>query len=835
MHGPLGRMQRQAEARREREADSGAPGGAPGAGAARQVASAYLRKGRELYVRSDALAVSDRGGGAVLEVDMAAVRSAIAPDARTVRVTWAAGRGGGGREEAPAAAAEGGGGMRGGRSYCDLELDMKAMYPDRADRRAAEETEAPALARAVVSAARARLAALAGRRRRADAAQLLGEAAREAGGGGGGAAAGGPCSGQLVVGPGERVVGEYGGVQWSRGRGSACVTGRGVYLVDAVRGLCIDLPFELFAGCSVSNRTVTVRYGGEGGAAAAAAAVPGRRPEGGREEEGGSFDLRVPGAGAQSLAGDILEAYSQCGEAEVRRLGELESKFARLAPPELLVEAYGRQREWEEDRVLDEYAKLLAAKRWGARYGAGAELYDHRVAAACVVSGVPLEAAGGLDDGDRRLHGALRGHADARAEYEARIRPLLADLFDLQTDGLPESEKRALHAVPHWRIIHEVIEEAARSGRRPGPSFVPPTARRYELLAADIGARMVGGGGGGREDGAEAGREALGLGRSGLEPPCPWTGEEAARILGRPGYAEALAECDAVRAEYGMLDIVSPRALSLLAGRRLLGGARRRAARAYGAWAAGGGGRGAAVPLPPFEDPYDYSWMQYLIDNLSRTADELVRIRLGLDATMTGMLREARARSQEARARIAGAAVPPSAPRGGVRGDAWHMPDDRLWFTANTLEAVAESPLAAAGPDECERLHGVRATAFAERDVSVRHGLPAVRDAEAGLWALLPTVPDSSITRGMVADMERGELDYSCAEAEACITNEGLLCEYTHAEYSIICGSGAPDMPAGSEAREWAIGSSVLPLAERMRRFEFAVESDMLGVDGRRG
>ena len=111
MHGPLGRMQRQAEARREREAGSGAlGGGALGVGAARQVASAYLRKGRELYVRSDALAVTDRGGGAVLEVDMAAVRSAIAPDARTVRVTWAAGRGGRG-EGAPAA--EGGGGMRG--------------------------------------------------------------------------------------------------------------------------------------------------------------------------------------------------------------------------------------------------------------------------------------------------------------------------------------------------------------------------------------------------------------------------------------------------------------------------------------------------------------------------------------------------------------------------------------------------------------------------------------------------------------------------------------------------------------------------------------------------
>ena len=833
MHGPLGRMHLQAAVRREREADAGARGGGRGVGgrgsAARQVASAYLRKGRELYVRSDALAVSDRDGGAVLEVDMAAVRSAIAPDARTVRVTWAAGLGGGGGE-----GAGGGGGMRGGRSYCDLELDMKAMYPDRADRRAAEETEATALARAVVSAARARLAALAGRRWRAEAAELLGEAARGAGcggvdGGGAGAGAGGPCSGQLVVGPGERVVGEYGGVRWSRGSGSACVTGRGVYLVDAVRGLCIDLPFEMFAGCSVSNRTVTVRYGGAG-----AGAVPGRGPEAGKEE-GGSFDLRVPGAGAQALAGDILEAYSQCGEAEVRRLGELESKFARLAPSELLVEAYGRQREWEGDRVLDEYAKLLAAKRWGARYGAGSELYDHRVAAACVVSGVPLEAAGGLDDGDRRLHGALRGHAEARAEYEARIRPLLADLFDLQTDGLPESEKRALRAVPHWRIIHEVMEEAAGAGRRPDPSFVPPTTRRYELLAADIGARMVGGGGAAAAGGAEAGRRALGLGRSGLEPPCPWTGEEAARILGRPGYAEALAECDAVRAEYGMLDIVSPRALSLLAGRRLRDGARRRAARAYGAWAAGGGGRGSAVPLPPFEDPYDYSWMQYLIDNASRTADELVRIRLGLDATMTGMLREARAGSQEARARIAGAPVPLSAPRGGVYGDAWYAPDDRLWFTANTLEAVAGSPLAAAGPDECERLHGVRATAFAERDVSVRHGLPAVRDGEAGLWALLPTVPDASITRGMVVDMERGGLDYSCAEAEACITNEGLLCEYTHAEYSIICGSDAPDMPAGSEAREWAIGSAVLPLAERMRRFEFAVESDLLGVDGRRG
>lgn len=810
MHGPLDRMHMQAGLRREREAGGG-PGGAA---APRQIASAYLRGGRELYVRSDALAVSEGGGGGgpALEVDAAAVRSAVAPDARTVRVTW-----------------DGGG--EGGRSYCDLALDMKRMYPDRADRRAAEGSEAPSLARAIVAVARARLAAAAGRRWRADAAELLEEAAREAGGGGAAGAAGagplagGPCSGQLVVGPGERIVGEYGGVQWSRGRGDACVTGRGVYLVDAVRGLCIDLPFEAFEGCAVANRTVSVRYGGGGGEEAGA----------GSRRAGGSFDLRVPGAGAKSLAGDILEAYSRCGEAEARRLGELESKFSRLAPSELLVEAYGRQREWEEDRPLDEYTKLLAAKRWGAWYGSGSELYDHRAAAACVLSGVPLEAAGGMEDADRRLHGALRGHAEARAEYEARIRPLLADLFEMQAGGLPESERRALQAVPHWRIIHEVIEEAARTGRRPGPSFVPPTARRYELLAADIGARMVGGAGGGRA-GAEAGRKELGLGRSWPGAPCPWTGGEAARILAGPRYAEALAECDAVRAEYGMLDIVSPRALSLLAGRRLLAGARARSARAYRAWASGGGHRGGApAPLPPFEDPYDYSWMQHLIDNMSRTADELVRIRLGMDASVSGMLREARARSQEARARAAGASVPPSVPRAGAHGDAWHDPGARLWFTANTLEAVAGSPLAAAGPDECERLHGVRATAFSERDVTVRHGLPAVRDGEAGVWALLPTVPDASITRGMVVDMERGSLDYSCVEAEACITNEGLLCEYTHAEYAIICGSGASGMPAGSEAREWAIGSAVLPLAERMRRFEFALATDLLGVDGKSG
>lgn len=53
----------------------------------------------------------------------------------------------------------------------------------------------------------------------------------------------------------------------------------------------------------------------------------------------------------------------------------------------------------------------------------------------------------------------------------------------------------------------------------------------------------------------------------------------------------------------------------------------------------------------------------------------------------------------------------------------------------------------------------MRATAFAERDVYVRHGLPAVRDAKAGLRALLPTAPDGSITSGMATDVERASLD----------------------------------------------------------------------------
>ena len=95
---------------------------------------------------------------------------------------------------------------------------------------------------------------------------------------------------------------------------------------------------------------------------------------------------------------------------------------------------------------------------------------------------------------------------------------------------------------------------------------------------------------------------------------------------------------------------------------------------------------------------------------------------------------------------------------------------------------------------------------------------------------LLPTVPDSAVTREMVVDRERGALEYERAEPGMCVSNEGLLCPYTHAEYAAVCGSSRALMPEGSEAREWAAESAVLPLPERLRRFEFAARTGLFGV-----
>lgn len=793
---------------------------------ARQIVAVRLGRGRRLYVRSDALVVADAGGRILLALDAGSVRSAVAPSPRTVRVTWSGGPRAGGQ----------------GRSYYDMELDPGGM---RARRGRGGPGAAP-LARAIVAAARARLASAAGPERLGEARRLLRQAAEEAGGGGRQEGEGeeeraprallsaGPCAGTIVIAPGERIVGTHGGVRWPRGRGDVCVTDRGVYLVDPAKGLCVDLPLELFEGCTVSNRTVSVRYSEN--------AVGGKEEEKGRRGSA-SLKLRVPGAGAQALAGDMYSAYSACGAAGARRLAELEGRFARLTPRGLLKEALG----WAEGDdeggeggegggELGEYAGLLAAWRWGAPPAPDARTYDSRVAAACILVGLPVEAAGGMTGRDARLHEAMRRHAKARIEYEARMRPLLAGLFEMQAGGLPERERRRLLAVPHWRIIHEVIEEAARTGRRTDASFVPPTARRYELLAADVGARMLPRGGRGGGCGFDRTADAM-------QPPCPWTAGEAVRILDRQGYAEAVGECDRTRARYGMLDIVSPLVLSLLAGRALRDEARVRAARAYRAWAAGGGagGEGRERAAPPLSDPYDYSWIRHLVSSTPAEADEMIRARLGMDTSPMAALREAHAGSLEARARISGSVVPPSIPRGGVHYDAWYDPAQGVWMSANPLGQVASSPLAVQGPDECERLHGVRAAAFDASDVSMVHGMPAVAapgveggtgggTGGGGAMALLPTVPDSAVTREMVVDKELGALVYAPAEPGMCVSNEGLLCPYTHAEYAAVCGSPRARMPEGSEAREWAAGSAVLPLPERLRRFEFASRTGLLGV-----
>lgn len=802
-------------------------------GGARQIVAARLRRGRELYVRSDALVVADKDGRTLLALDAGSVRSAVATDPQTVRVTWSSG-----------------GGRGAGRLYYDMELDPGGRR-GKSTRRGAEGVDgaagAPPLARAIVAAARARLASASGTERPGEAQRLLRQASEEAGGragaGGGGGGhheppaplSAGPCAGRLVIAPGERIVGAHGGVRWPCGRGDVCVTDRGVYLVDPARGLCVDLPLELLEGCTVSNRTVSVRYSDN--------ASDGREGEKGEKEGGRAaalLELRVPGAGAQALADDVGRAYAACGAAGARRLAELGERFSLLTPRGLLKEASGwtegggGAREAEEGGGggdLGEYAGMLAAWRWGAPPAAGARTYDHRVAAACILAGLPIEAAGGMTGRDARLHAAMRGHAKARIEYGARMRPLLAGLFEMQAEGLPERERRRLLAVPHWRIVHEVIEEAARTGRRTGASFVPPTARRYEMLAADVRARMLPPGGGGWTECPEFDRTA-----DAMQAPCPWTAGEAARILGRDGYAEALGECDRARVRHGMLDIVSPLVLSLLAGRALRDEARVRVARAYRAWAAGGGagGDGRERAAPPFEDPYDYSWIRHLAASTPAEADEMIRARMGMDASPMAALSEAHARSLESRVRISGAVVPPSIPRGGVHGDAWYDPAQEVWMAANPLGLVASSPLAVQGPDECERLHGVRAAAFDASDVSMRHGMPAVAAQGAGgsgsAWVLLPTVPDSAVTMDMVVDRERGSLVYARAEPGMCVSNEGLLCPYTHAEYAAVCGSPRALMPEGSEAREWAAGSAVLPLPERLRRFEFAARTGLFGV-----
>ncbi len=716
-------------------------GGEEGADAGAPARAAPLAGGALLRLGGGSLRVEDGRGGTVLEIDVGLVRSAVAPDRGTVRVSW---HGGGGR-----------------RYYYDARLDLARSHPEKAKRRLAARTEADGLARLIVRAAQDR----------------NGNPDRAAGGG------------RLALRAGERLRYRH-AARCRFGAGDLYITSAGAYFVGERAGLCLDLPMQLLASCSASGRTVRLRYGEPGGG-------------GGPAPRARTAELRVPGADARGVCLELEGAREAGGGGDERRLAEYAHRYGRMDPDGLHAEYYSGRR--GEEKPINDYARLLAARRWDAAYGRFT-LWDHTVVVASMLSGVPLEAAGDLTDEDRRLRARLDGFARERDEYMGKAAPLVRRLLGAQAAGLPEADAGAVRRVPHWAVSHQMLQELARSGRIP-EGFEPPMAAELRRVEGEVNSR------------AYAFQRGPPFRYAGLdELPRPWTADGARRVLADPDYVEAAGALERLGGEGGpgMLDKMTPDALSLLLGEELAGQAGVRIRRLYDAWAEG-------VPLAGPDDPRDPGWVEYAAGRIDAEKDEARRRHMGYGDTLAGTLRSAAALSAARKDRMSRQALPAARPADAF-ADAWYDAPRRAWFSASDCALLESAGPPHMGPGECEREIGVRARGFRRGSVRMMHGLPAARDGESGRWALLSTVEDGMVTAGMAADRAARLLDYSTAEPAVSLANTGLPARFTEAELSAVTGMEKEDAPPGTVARALASGMPLLPFRERMRRFLFFVE-----------
>ncbi len=258
---------------------------------------------------------------------------------------------------------------------------------------------------------------------------------------------------------------------------------------------------------------------------------------------------------------------------------------------------------------------------------------------------------------------------------------------------------------------------------------------------------------------------------------CPWSLDDAKRIVSDKDFVSILDAIISLNAEYGDIDKFMPgpmysKTFEITQYREVL----LRIRRVYDHW--------CISHLPNKCTNKNRNWIQYVINNVNMQNQELFTNHHDEKQTAMDVIRTAESESQNTKTRLERIIIPKKIPACDIYADAWHDKSKHVWFTTNPFFRISDPDIHIMNPDECEQKYGFRAMAFPENMVHLKHGYPAIYNESGGWWVLLCTIHDEQITAEMVNEkFVCYTLSYEVSEPSLTLGNDGVFVYMTEQEY----------------------------------------------------
>ena len=225
-------------------------------------------------------------------------------------------------------------------------------------------------------------------------------------------------------------------------------------------------------------------------------------------------------------------------------------------------------------------------------------------------------------------------------------------------------------------------------------------------------------------------------------------------------------------------------------------------------------------PLTDFESDYDMSWMDYQIDNFPYGVAEInFENELFIQSKTRPYLKSIRDKYIADKKRLDSFVTPDNILESDILSpDCFYHYKDKIWFTRNPDVIPLLEDVATVSKDECESRYGFVGLGFSDKMVQmIDDRVPAVMCSESAVAKLefvkepapimLKFITEKELTISLIERFVAGSIYFPRLSLEYCLTNDGnyMVTSYRWAELRTMQRNG----------------TSMLPLAERIRRSKF--------------
>lgn len=724
--------------------------------------TAHLQIHKEFYLTENSIKILEPVRGKTFEQDLSTIRCVVPTSPDCVRAYWTY------LVNSPT------GYSIMGKKHIDLNLDSKAMFPDKHERKKHFVHAAADISGRILDA----VSALHG------GTKVLSTTG-------------------MVMHQNETFMEEFEG-QSRFGKGVLVITTHAVYFVVKGKGLAFDMPLNLLDGFEAHENTLRIYY-----------FEPSWKD--GFDKSSAKnrfFEVRMFNHNAGAATATLKRAYTDSGAKEARDFNELETYYSSLSREQMFNELF--EGKYTDTRKIDGFISMIAKRTWGMHTSDHIEEFDNDLVLGVLASGMSPDLVSELDKEDYKFRVSHGEHLNNVLEYQRKSEYLIDDYMKIVCKNLDDDLTSKISKYPII-VIHETLEEISRNGLLSEDHELPcvkifkdfENRTNESLLCNDMSARDFNI-------------------KTRLENY--WSKKGASSILHDADYKEIYQRLNNLRKEaepdYKGVLIVPHNTLTQTDYQAHFKASKKRNKRLYDEWC-------KSNPLPECTDPHSEDWIKYLLANVNMSEIEKISRYFDMDENDIDVIRDAFSTADAEAGRLERMVVPHNIPESDVYGDAWIDRKSDMWFVTGTITNKSVLSKVMMTKDQCEQKFGVRAHAFNNKDVKIRHEKPMIFDENDELWLCLPTVKESDVSDHFLMenayaydiDIELAKLRkeafginrphilvYSTTAPAATLTNEGTLFNGTESQYNFLGRRNS---------------FNILPFNERVRRFLFHLKTTL--------